>query len=304
MTEVQKKSEKKKRRNCFVVCPIGSEGSDTRRHSDWLYHEIIEHVLEHQFSGQFNLTRADKISTPGMIDAQMIGHLLDDDLVIADMSELNPNAFYEMGIRHMIEKPIIHMFKTGEKIPFDVSLYRAIEFDYDYPEQLVSARNNLTKFIRTLQEENYKSDNPVIRARGIVQLKQSATPEDILVADQLADLYARIKQIEMKNKRPINALSLDIPTFHQKNPLDSNVEWALIAPFKEGTNNMDRRDISIKLVELLKGEDNLNILVDPQIQPDKMVVRGIEKNKLKYVRDFLNKYEFPYLLSEFEIGPV
>jgi len=45
---------------------------------------------------------------------------LDADLVIADMSLLNANAFYEIGLRHMERKPIIHMFRSGEVIPFDV----------------------------------------------------------------------------------------------------------------------------------------------------------------------------------------
>src|SRR3569832_2839863 len=102
-----------KKKSCFVVCPIGEDGSATRRHADWLQHEIIEHVLDHHFKDQFTVFRSYKIDQPGMIDAQIIGHLLDDDLVIADKSELNPNAFYEMGIRHMMELPIILMFKKG-----------------------------------------------------------------------------------------------------------------------------------------------------------------------------------------------
>lgn len=40
-----------KKKSCFVVCPIGDEGSATRRHADWLLHEIIEHVLEAHFTG-------------------------------------------------------------------------------------------------------------------------------------------------------------------------------------------------------------------------------------------------------------
>jgi len=74
---------------------------------------------------EFETIRADQISSPGMIDAQIIRHLIDADLVIADLSGLNPNAFYEIGIRHMVAKPIIHMQLDGEVIPFDVMLYRA-----------------------------------------------------------------------------------------------------------------------------------------------------------------------------------
>ncbi|MER9307659.1 hypothetical protein NKJ06_34850 [Mesorhizobium sp. M0293] len=173
------------KKTCFVVCPIGAEGSSTRNHADWLYHEIIEHVLDQHFAGKFDVTRSDKIDQPGMIDAQIIAHLLDDDVVIADMSELNPNAFYEMGIRHMKELPITHMFKKGEVIPFDVKLYRAIQFDYSNPISLKEARGDLRRSIEAVLDPTFKPDNPVIRARGVQKLNEDATPAMLLVTQQL-----------------------------------------------------------------------------------------------------------------------
>ncbi|MDW9584433.1 hypothetical protein GOB17_33730 [Sinorhizobium meliloti] len=142
-------AEKPELKKCFVVCPIGAVGSGTRAHADWLLHEIIEHVFDRYFPGRFEIVRADRIDEPGMIDAQIINHLLEDDLVIADMSELNANAFYEMGIRHMIEKPIIHMFKKGTDIPFDVKLYRAIPFSYEHPADLQEARAALAGAVKS-----------------------------------------------------------------------------------------------------------------------------------------------------------
>ena len=185
-----------KKKSCFVVCPIGEDGSATRRHADWLLHEIIEHVLDHHFKDQFTVFRSYKIDQPGMIDAQIIGHLLDDDLVIADMSELNPNAFYEMGIRHMKELPIIHMFKKGTVIPFDVKLYRAIPFDYADPADLKVARSNLNASISAVIDSAYKADNPVIRARGVVQIPETSTPEYLLIQQQLDNLSQKMSRIE------------------------------------------------------------------------------------------------------------
>ena len=57
-----------------------------------------------------------------------LNDLLNAELVIADLSFLNPNAFYEIGIRHMAQKPIIHMQLATQEPPFDLSLYRAIKF--------------------------------------------------------------------------------------------------------------------------------------------------------------------------------
>mgnify|MGYP003877561775 CR=1 FL=1 len=90
--------------SCFVISPIGAEDSETRRRSDQLYDYIITPVVD--VLG-FNPTRADKISESGDITVQIIDHLIKDDLVIADLSEHNPNVFYELAIRHVTNKPVI-----------------------------------------------------------------------------------------------------------------------------------------------------------------------------------------------------
>jgi len=80
---------------CFVIGPIGDEGTDFRIHADWLLEGIIQPVLS-EFP-EFNVKRADHDARPGLIDAQMINDLLNAELVIADLSFSNPNAFYEIG---------------------------------------------------------------------------------------------------------------------------------------------------------------------------------------------------------------
>jgi hypothetical protein len=163
---------------CFVVGPIGDADSETRIHADWFLEEIVEPVMR-EFQN-FSVVRSDKISQPGMIDAQVIQHLLEADLVIADLSKDNANAFYEIGIRHMIQKPIIHMQLAEEKIPFDVSLYRAIKFSRLRPMDLKKARQELKAAVESIFSEGYKIDNPITRARGQIKFEETATPESKL----------------------------------------------------------------------------------------------------------------------------
>ena len=100
---------------CFVIGPIGDDGTETRIHADWLLEGIIEPVMT-EFP-DFVVKRADHDPRPGLIDAQIINDLLSAELVIADLSFSNPNAFYEIGIRHMAQKPIIHVQLSTEKPP-------------------------------------------------------------------------------------------------------------------------------------------------------------------------------------------
>jgi hypothetical protein len=141
-------------KSCFVVGPIGDAGSPTRGHADWLLDEIITPVFTEHFK-EFEVIRSDKIALPGMIDSQVINHLLDAELVIADLSAQNANAFYEMGIRHMAVKPIIHMFLAGEVIPFDVKPYRAIAFAFVHPNQRFEARDQLKQAVDAVLAPGY-----------------------------------------------------------------------------------------------------------------------------------------------------
>jgi hypothetical protein len=182
-------------RICFVVGPIGDDGSPTRGHADWLLDEIITPVFAEHFK-DFDVIRSDKIAQPGMIDSQVINHLLDADLVIADLSLLNANAFYEIGLRHMERKPIIHMFRAGEVIPFDVKPYRAIPFAFEHPKQRFEAREHLKQAIEAVLAPDYQVENPVTRARGFAAVSQHATPDMQVVLMEIESLKTRVQMAE------------------------------------------------------------------------------------------------------------
>lgn len=179
---------------CFVIGPIGDEESDTRIHADWLLEGVIEPVMAE--IPHFVVKRADHDARPGLIDAQMINDLMNADLVIADLSFSNPNAFYEIGIRHMAQKPIIHMQLKEQTPPFDVSLYRAIKFSRAKYRDLGSARDELTRAVRAVLEDGYQVENPVTNARGRFQLEEHATPPQKVIIDQLAAIERRLSRIE------------------------------------------------------------------------------------------------------------
>jgi hypothetical protein len=179
---------------CFVIGPIGDEGTDQRIHADWLLEGIIKPVFA-DFP-EFEVRRADHDPRPGLIDAQMINDLLNAELVIADLSFSNPNAFYEIGIRHMAQKPIIHMQLAGEKAPFDLSLYRAIKFSREQYRDLDVARAQLKASIEATLAKGYQVENPVTNARGRFKLDEYATPGQQIIIDQLRAIEQRLSKIE------------------------------------------------------------------------------------------------------------
>lgn len=187
------KLEKKKL--CFVVGPIGDDDSDDRIHADWLLEDIIQPVFEEHYP-DFDVRRADTISNPGQITTQVINALLDADLVIADLTTLNPNAFYEIGIRHTVQKPIIHMHLEGQRIPFDIAPFRSIKFSRKRPKDIKAARVVLVDFISEATSTEHQVDNPVTFSRGKIEFEKSATPAQKVVQDQMTAILDRMSILE------------------------------------------------------------------------------------------------------------
>ena len=101
-------------RTCFVIGPIGDENTPARNNADLLLRYVIKTGLE----PKYRVIRADEISTPGMINDQVITSIRGADLIVADLHGDNPNAYYEIAIAHCFRKPTIHMIAKGAKIPF------------------------------------------------------------------------------------------------------------------------------------------------------------------------------------------
>ncbi len=191
-------SKKTDKKTCFVIGPIGEEGSDIRRIADWLLKGVVKPVLEME-PFKYTVTRADGIPDPGLITHQIINMILDADLVVADLTGQNPNAFYELALRHMAGKPVIHMIMDGQSIPFDNKDYRTIPYNIGEYESLETAKRELTKQANAVSEDGYKVSNPVTEARGYKELTASGDTRDQMSAqlmDAVGDIKSRLSAIE------------------------------------------------------------------------------------------------------------
>src|SRR3954453_18320013 len=95
-----------KSKTCFVISPIGAADSPQRKRADIVLKHIFKHALEPL---GYAVVRADEISQPGSITLQVLERVLESDLVIADLTDHNPNVFYELAVRHASQKPVIHV---------------------------------------------------------------------------------------------------------------------------------------------------------------------------------------------------
>ena len=133
-------------KKCFVVTPIGSEGSDTRKRADQVYKYIIGPTCE---KCGFDAIRVDQLNQADSITQTIIDMLGSAELVIADMTGHNPNAFYEMGFRACTGKPMINLKQKGETIPFDIASIRAFDYDLSDLDSVDEIKKRLEQTIRS-----------------------------------------------------------------------------------------------------------------------------------------------------------
>jgi hypothetical protein len=180
---------------CFVICPIGDVGTQTRQDADDFMEYIVKPCPALKEMGYGDPVRADKLSEPGRITSQVIKLLLEADLVIADLTGNNANVFYELSLRHAVGKPAIHMAVEDTPVSFDVRDNRTI-FYHMHSRLAEAARNELTEQIRRVHAEGYKCMNPILETAGIIDLQRSPDPQQNALADVLLMLVASFNQFE------------------------------------------------------------------------------------------------------------
>ncbi len=107
---------------CFVVMGFGTKTDyATGRKLDLnkSYRLLIKPVVEEK---GLICIRADEIRHSGSIDVPMYKELLKADVVIADLSTANVNAFYELGVRHAL-RPHTTIVISEDRLayPFDLN---------------------------------------------------------------------------------------------------------------------------------------------------------------------------------------
>lgn len=113
-------------RRCFVISPIGAEGSEIRRHADDVFDYIIKPAVE---ECELVAVRSDHLQEPGKISEQMYREIVTGDCCVALLTGHNPNVFYELAVAQTVGTPVVALIEKGESIPFDIQDMRCVRYD-------------------------------------------------------------------------------------------------------------------------------------------------------------------------------
>lgn len=179
---------------CFVIGPIGDRLAPLGSPQRDTYENALQ-VYEHVISaacGQVGLTplRADHIAAAGEITEQVFRHLYEDEIVIADVTDGNPNVMYELGLRHTRNLLTVQIGEYGS-LPFDVAAVRTIMFSRS-ERGLIEARNAL---VSALQFGMAEGSDPVTATR-VWNAAEDRAGKPVALDEELTGLDLDVDDVE------------------------------------------------------------------------------------------------------------
>lgn len=98
----------------FVLMPFDPEFSS-------IYEDLIKPALE---DAGYDVARADSFLDQQSILRDIIRGIATAHLIVADLTTLNPNVLYELGLCHGLRIPTVLLAQSMEEVPFDLRPYR------------------------------------------------------------------------------------------------------------------------------------------------------------------------------------
>lgn len=229
----------KKKKKCFVVTPIGNDNSEIRRSADGLITSVIKPVCAKM---NIDVFVAHEIDSSGSITGQVLEHVLEDDLVIANLTTLNPNVMYELAVRHSTRKPVVTLAENGTQLPFDISDERTLFYKNDMAG-VEDLKHRLSGAINSSLDVELP-DNPVYRA-ATNKVMRDVNPKD----DVEHYLIDHMESFQIRVTRALASIETKVQALDNERAIRKSIS--------------DRQHASVSMYELATGKSDSSIYIDP-----------------------------------------
>lgn len=198
-----------KRPLCFIAMPFTAATSVNGRYTDLgkdeldTIYKLLQRILRrHGYEVRRSESRGD-------ILADVVFDLDQADLVCADLTGLNPNVMYELGIRHGFTKKTIVLTQDLTELPFDLRAYHSIEYGWKTEREQRELGANLKSTLASVSNNPDIKFGPVHSHLGTKRLALREEERQTTIT-RLAALHAELDYLWAIFVRHIQALPDDI----------------------------------------------------------------------------------------------
>jgi hypothetical protein len=89
-----------------------------------------DHITKVATQLRLSVKRADDFFTAHAVMQDIWAAICGAQILLADCTGRNPNVFYEIGLAHVVGKPVVLITQNAEDVPFDLKAIRYIQYEY------------------------------------------------------------------------------------------------------------------------------------------------------------------------------
>lgn len=187
MAQKKPAAKTKDQLNCFVIIGFGLKtdyATGRTLNLDLTYQKLIKPAFDNVGIRCF---RAIDVNVTGSIDKLMYEWIYHADFVVADLSTMNANVFYELGVRHAQRPKTTLIMAENEmfkRLPFDLS--HTIIYGYEHLGEEIADKETerfvglLSDQLRNLVESPVEEDSPVFTYLPGIVAPQWTDPKELI----------------------------------------------------------------------------------------------------------------------------
>lgn len=140
-------------------------------------------MLKNKLGDKYEFSNAGDLDNQQSILQDIVMGIANADVIIADVTGLNPNVFYELGLCHALNKKVILITQDISELPFDIKSYRVDEYTTEFwkIEQII---NKIEKNLEGAKDGSVQYGNPI----------KDFYPKDIMEANK--DIYINDENLD------------------------------------------------------------------------------------------------------------
>lgn len=218
--------------------------------------------------------RSDDLSRSSTIINDIWNFTKDAAIVLADLTEENPNVFYELGLAHALGKPVVLIASSIEEVPFDLRSLRVLIYDRNDPHWGDSLKKAIVKSIEEILIAPTKSILPIFLAVEDTVPRPTVSKQDQEFLQLRNDFEALRRQIEAQQSYlPHFKHTVAVPFWNKtrENRLFPSIKKQICAGLRKGASEASiiKRILSLGVPEevaweILRKEQQKISLVDDE----------------------------------------
>ena len=267
----------KEKKECFAIMPIGDQGDTSAEHFKRVYEDIIKPAC---VKAGYSARRADEDDGTNLIQQKILKSIIDAPVCVCDLSCLNPNVLFELGIRQAFDLPVVLIKDHLTDNIFDIQGLRYQEYNKNLRyHDVVNFQQKLADAIETTVGE--KEDNIANSIIRLVDLVPATRDESVavdsdslvrLLLSEINDVKSRLISNNHKSSsaRQARLRGMDVDDYREQRMKDYSYGKDLL----ERARRCAFEEEADALTEILSEIDKLCSLYEHEITFRRLLMRA------------------------------